>query len=63
MPLVDPDTLANILLTVQWLSFGALLAGLLIGLRPVALATPASPDASAGAPQPDSGTSPEIATR
>ncbi len=59
LPLVDPDTLANILLTVQWLSFGALLAGLLIGLGPAAQAVPG---AAADAPQPDSGTSPEIAT-
>jgi hypothetical protein len=56
---VDPDTLANVLLTVQWLSFGALLAGLLIGLEP---ATPAAPVASEGTPQPDSGTSSEMAT-
>ncbi len=59
LPWVDPDTLANVLLTVQWLSFGALLAGLLIGLEP---ATPAAPVASEGTPQPDSGTSSEMAT-
>jgi prolipoprotein diacylglyceryltransferase len=59
LPLVDPDTLANILLTVQWLSFGALLAALLIGLRTV---TPDDPVASEGAPQPDSATSLDVAT-
>jgi hypothetical protein len=62
LPWVDPDTLANILLSVQWLSFGALLAGLLIGLGPAAPALPATPVASEDAPQPDSGTSQDIAT-
>jgi hypothetical protein len=56
LPWVDPSALANILLTAQWMSFGALLAGLLIGLGP---ATPVAPE---DAPQPDSGTSPEMAT-
>ncbi len=59
LPWVDPGTLANVLLTFQWLSFGALLAALLIGLRS---ATAALPDAWEGAPPPDSGKSQEIAT-
>jgi hypothetical protein len=61
LPWVDPDTLANALLAAQSLCFALLLAALLIGLGPAAPATPAAPVTSEGAPQPDSGTSPEIA--
>jgi hypothetical protein len=53
MDWMDHETLMNALLAVEWLSFGALLAALLIGLRPAA---------SEGAPLPDSESSPEIAT-
>ena len=53
MDWMDHETLMNALLAVEWLSFGALLAALLIGLRPAA---------SEGAPRTDSEKGPEIAT-
>ena len=59
LPWVDPDTLANALLGLQSLSFGLLIAALLIGLRPP---IPVLPGRAEGAPQPDSESRPEIAT-
>lgn len=59
LPWVDPDTLANALLGLQSLSFGLLIAALLIGLRPP---IPVLPGRAEGAPQPASESRPEITT-
>jgi hypothetical protein len=55
---VDHETLVNAVLVLGWLSFGALLAALLIGLRTGAPDDPVAPE---GASEHDSGTSLEIA--